>query len=775
MTQLPHSMTPGMAGALPPGAGPDFGATHQQVNIVKLVHHLFRGRYLLAVILASLGLVTGVVGGWFMKRPVYRAEAYINIRPERLNVMRDNEMISMFNTYVNSQISQLLSPRVRAKAMNSSAWQNLGLEKGPSADKDFADALDVRYVTANTPDRLRLTFTHIDPTVAFTGASEVCKAYQELVVDMQDQNKVAARESIIQAQRRDLEQKITTAQERIKALAIDLGTSDARAIENFLVNKQIELRTAITAIDSVLAQRGVTPPTPPPATAVDAPTTPTTLASDTNGQSDAASDPEAAPERKPEELSYEEIAAGDAKMADLLDEKLAALNNLDKWRKQGYGDGHRFVRQVLQQIEGIDESMERRRQEWLKSGAALANVTPGAAMATAGTETTASLLRQRANLFRQLNDTFKEASVLAGKIQEMDTLKRSIEDSRIRVGEFTKVLEDIRANADFAARTGNITIEQPPEAPGLPDNSARKKLALAFGFVGFVLPLAVIALYGLIDRRYRYSDEALEEGPGNAPLLGVLPKLPSDLSDTEQAAAAAHCVHQIRTLIQIGGRKKRVFAVTSSNPGDGKTSLALSLGFSFAGSGAKTLLVDLDMIGQGLSRGLRMREPTSFFNDILEGKILERVKRTNVSNLWLMPTGVADDHRTANRLSEGMVSKVLEAVRDDYDIVLIDTGPVLGSIEAHLVCAQADGVVLVVGAGRARGQVKSAVEQLHRVGASVLGMVFNLAEGRDFKTSAASQSFRSVRPDGTPPERPAPNEYPELEPLPRVVALDTKR
>jgi Mrp family chromosome partitioning ATPase len=122
-----------------------------------------------------------------------------------------------------------------------------------------------------------------------------------------------------------------------------------------------------------------------------------------------------------------------------------------------------------------------------------------------------------------------------------------------------------------------------------------------------------------------------------------------------------------------------------------------------------------------------------------------------------------------------MVQRLIRTVRDDYDIVLIDTGPVLGSIEAHLVCAQADGVVLVVGAGRARGQVKAAVDQLHRVGARLLGLVFNLAQPKDFKTSAASQSFRSVRPEDDRPTAPPITDFPELEPLPRVVALDTKR
>jgi hypothetical protein len=58
----------------------------------------------------------------------------------------------------------------------------------------------------------------------------------------------------------------------------------------------------------------------------------------------------------------------------------------------------------------------------------------------------------------------------------------------------------------------------------------------------------------------------------------------------------------------------------------------------------------------------------------------------------------------------------------------------------------------------------------------LLGLVFNLAQPKDFKTSAASQSFRSVRPDDDRPiARPSSNEFAEFEPLPRVVALDTKR
>src|SRR5256885_14103285 len=104
-------------------------------------------------------------------------------------------------------------------------------------------------------------------------------------------------------------------------------------------------------------------------------------------------------------------------------------------------------------------------------------------------------------------------------------------------------------------------------------------------FWGAVLRLGRMLLAGVMDRRYRYSDEPGVDVSGIT-LLGILPNLPDRLSDPEQAAIAAHCVHQIRTMLQINGSAigaagpeasddPRVFAGTSAAPGAGKARLAL--------------------------------------------------------------------------------------------------------------------------------------------------------------------------------------------------------
>src|SRR5581483_6965786 len=106
-----------------------------------------------------------------------------------------------------------------------------------------------------------------------------------------------------------------------------------------------------------------------------------------------------------------------------------------------------------------------------------------------------------------------------------------------------------------------------------------------------------------MDRRLRSPDQA-ERGRLHAPMLGLLPRLPEDLSDPAQAALAAHCVHEVRTLLQIWSRRSRhrVFAITSPNPGAGKTSLTLALGASYATANLRTLVVDCDLIAGGLTR-----------------------------------------------------------------------------------------------------------------------------------------------------------------------------
>ena len=145
---------------------------------------------------------------------------------------------------------------------------------------------------------------------------------------------------------------------------------------------------------------------------------------------------------------------------------------------------------------------------------------------------------------------------------------------------------------------GRLSVISSAEIPLSPDRDPRQKWALIGGSAGFGLPLCLLIGLGLIRRRYDFSDETEWDIGLAAPLLGVLPDLRE--SDTaERRSAAARCVHQIRVLLGAwsGRRRSSVYLVTSTTAKEGKTSLTMSLGLSFAASGARTLVIDCDLVG----------------------------------------------------------------------------------------------------------------------------------------------------------------------------------
>ena len=94
-------------------------------------------------------------------------------------------------------------------------------------------------------------------------------------------------------------------------------------------------------------------------------------------------------------------------------------------------------------------------------------------------------------------------------------------------------------------------------------------------------------------------------------------------------------------------------------------------------------------------------------------------------------------------LLAGLGPSAAYAIETPEGVVLIDTGPILGSIEATPVCAAADAVILTVARGQQRPLVEKALQHLLSIGARFAGVVFNRAQTRDFERSISGMSLRS--------------------------------
>src|SRR6202042_458866 len=189
----------------------------------------------------------------------------------------------------------------------------------------------------------------------------------------------------------------------------------------------------------------------------------------------------------------------------------------------------------------------------------------------------------------------------------------------------------------------------------------KRPMAAIVGFIfGGAMPLGILILYAMVDLRFRYSDDANEADLAGVALLGILPNLPDRLSDPQQAGIAAHCVHQIRTMLQINrtNDEPQVVTITSAASGDGKTSLTLALGLSYAACGARTLLIDCDLIAAGLTHRLNVNSTDGILEAVANRALLEYVRTTDIADVAILPVGTTHAHH-ASTLSPVALRRLL--------------------------------------------------------------------------------------------------------------------
>lgn len=730
----------GYDGGLGSSPAPAAPGGDDPVNILKLVHSLLRGRYLLAIGLALVFGSIGAAAGWNHRKPMYSSTGSIHVLPEVVTVtgdyFKEKAQLPNFNSFVQLQVMRLRQTLVIAQALESPEWRAIGRGSSPDSQRAFRMFLNVG-TDSRVNEIINVSFLDKDRTGAKVGVDCLLRAYYDLYGKLTSIGS-AGTVATLTSEANELERRLAELTDLIrKEVVVIYGNDDITAISRQFIDQRLKLEQTIDQLKFDLAMRDAT-----------------------QGQGAA---PGAA--EKPARTE-EEIAAIDDRMQAMLTQRSTLEHEIQRMRDRGVGAQHP---EMMIKTEELDKFNLRIRTyvKMVNAGGSV-GVDRNGNLAPVDT---IDQLRAKLQNFEALLDKCKREAAEAGtRCYNVGDWKQQMTERRAKLAGINQRLDQIRIESK-GENTGRIVIESFGEPGEIKDS--RKKWAAA-GFVGGAgFPIALILLWGLIDqRRYRYSDEADSAGP-NLSLLGILPNLPKNLADPEEAAAAAHCVHRIRSILQIGGPARKVYAVTSSIAGDGKTSLTLSLGLSYAAAGSRTLLIDFDMIGGGLTSSLNAKTDHGLGEVLANGDLNGHIVATRTEGLSLLPVGRKDE-RYASRLSARAVRRVLDAVRDTYDVILIDTGPILGSLEAAFVSASVDGVILVVGRGQQRSHVERAIEQIRAVGGNLVGLVFNRASALDFRKSVSSTSMRSVGvyPAAGPPDGSGSSALRRLGPIAQTVALD---
>jgi len=338
----------------------------------------------------------------------------------------------------------------------------------------------------------------------------------------------------------------------------------------------------------------------------------------------------------------------------------------------------------------------------------------------------ADKLPDRINSTVPLNTVILEITVTDPSPYRAANIANSVAHSLETV---VKNLETVNPTLASPVKLSVIQPGQVAKAPSAP----RPLLNLALGgLIGLALGFGAALLRESLDLRIR-SVEDIPEKEGSANVLGGIVFDPNAETNplivhTSPKSTRAEAFRQLRTNIQFveaaEGRKSIV--VTSSVPSEGKSSTIANLAIAMADTGAKVLLIDCDFRKPKMHKYFSVEGAVGLTN-LLIGQVKpdEVIQRWGRKSLDLLPAGQIPPNPSELLGSEAM-KKFLAKAEKDYDVVLIDSAPLLPVTDAAILSKLTGGVVLVVAVGKTtKPQLSAALGHVETVGGRVLGFIMN--------------------------------------------------
>ena len=339
------------------------------------------------------------------------------------------------------------------------------------------------------------------------------------------------------------------------------------------------------------------------------------------------------------------------------------------------------------------------------------------------------LRRQQEQLAKRMatvREDIDRANALLARLGQID---QRIQDASLEGGVLGERLSGLDREAE-SIRRGRVAVQQSAVSLPRPDSDKRLQLAAVGAGGGFGLAFAFFFMLGTVNpRAYRASQ--LANDTRGLRWLGVIPDMTEAARDPVTKELASNCIHRVRNKIEASRTPGDgyVIMVTSPFQGDGKTMVAGSLAYSYADSGHRTLIVDCDFIGRAMSHQFGHLHSPGVREVVRRGSIVDEIVTVS-DNLAILPVGV-DASVSASNLQFNALRRLLRSLRDRYEIIIVDTGPVTASVEAIPIAASCDGALLTLRRGRSRARLPEAIRELEGAGAEYLGVVLNYADRED--------------------------------------------
>lgn len=740
-------------------------------KLLRVLLASLKGRYPYAIALGVILAAALGTAGWMSTIPIYESTGYVRIKAYTPKILFDNEnsgTMPRYDNYLKSQAETIRSRRVIDVAMQADEWKPYTQGISPQAKDQFLGKLAV--FAQPEVEQIIVKFKHENPAAAEAATSVVITAYEELQANI-DREQELSRLAVLEELRASYSSQLSQLRFQIEQVDRALGSQgiaawhQAKVTQYASYEQQIEeLSAELAGLEALKRQR-----------------------EESGDQSVGL----------PEELEGEDvnplIPRIETEIARLRDETTLLIGRL--------GENHRSVKQNLDKVYLLEAELKRIRNEQYVGPRSPKNGAPVDVLAQRIAQTTSQVER----LTQQAEVTRKELENLAVKLRQIDELRHQEQELSTSLAQTRSRINQLNIESELDDR---VQVLSKGDTSWQPVNGSQRMARAGMGGVtGFAVGFVAIGLLGLRRKTVGRSD-MLALDIGDRPLLGLMPELDVKLRrDDPQQQTALASVDHIRSLIHmdLDTHQGNTIAVTGPQSGSGKTTLALTLAMSFADSGSKVLLVDLDVVGGGLSSQVRARRRKRLgqilceITDLDPHRVEEAMLRIDGSGKQLGqylveeglvhqedvdialakqrqemgvrqalsgaefehctfpigPVGLdvlplrSDDNKRIGRVGPKAIKQLFERAREAYDVVIIDTGPAPGCVETSLAAAAADMTVVVVSKNDVRQDVRACSDFLESIRANIYGYVMNRVDTRDMMSSKHSSSFQrtSKNPD----------------------------
>jgi non-specific protein-tyrosine kinase len=291
-----------------------------------------------------------------------------------------------------------------------------------------------------------------------------------------------------------------------------------------------------------------------------------------------------------------------------------------------------------------------------------------------------------------------------------------------------------------AQATNNVVIAKPAVVPLSPVRPRTMTNVLLAMIVGGMLAVGAVFLVEYLDDTVKSPDDVTRVT--GLSTLGAIARL-KDAAGTQRQliswvqtkAPETEAYRTLRTNIQFSSVDKpvRTLLVTSSGPGEGKSTTAANLAVVMAQTGQKVILVDTDLRRPVIHKTFGVPNNVGITTALLAGQDVDLaayIQPTEIENLTILTSGPIPPN-PSELLGSHRMAHVIEQLSQLADLVIFDTPPVLVVTDASVLGRQVDGVLLVADAGGTREQaLAQTVDELRKTGVNILGIALNRLDSR---------------------------------------------